>query len=60
MLLTGGSDNKVKLWDPNLNQKLEFVLPTFAKSLDMKGNKILVGMNNGTIAEYSMDGKLIR
>eukprot|EP01017_Pseudomicrothorax_dubius_P038903 TRINITY_DN5902_c0_g1_i1.p1 TRINITY_DN5902_c0_g1~~TRINITY_DN5902_c0_g1_i1.p1 ORF type:complete len:714 (-),score=190.86 TRINITY_DN5902_c0_g1_i1:151-2292(-) len=55
---TSGKDNQLCVLDNtgNLINKIE--LPSFAKSIDVQGNNILLALRNASILEVSFDGKV--
>lgn len=49
IIYSSGSDRKLLVLDQDFNEKDQYILPAYAKALDVKGNSIICGLRNGTI-----------
>jgi WD40 repeat protein len=52
-VLSGGSDNKIRILDLSLNETRTEDLPSCPRAIDMHDTSILVGLRNGSIIEIS-------
>jgi len=60
-LLTGSSDLTVNVHNIIAGSEVKlysFLVDSYARSLDMMGNKLLIGLNNGTIREQQIVGAI--
>ena len=58
MLLTGGTDKTIKLWEPHTNKLLQTIHLDYGVSdIQWRGNKIAVQMRTGHVLLMNAGGK---